>query len=551
MRLDMTPEPLADDDATIRAHLEGLPVVALLTTVAHATGDLSLLREDLRPDLTKMLAPDDGYDATQLETARRLAADALARHRDAGSPPPPPLSEDQLRAMVLWANGGQGDADMVLLLEEELCLDGADLRAPTWTVDDLAPDRQVTVAVIGAGMSGIVAAHRLRQAGVGVTIIEKNTDVGGTWLENAYPGCRVDIQNHWYSYSFAQSSHWPQLHSTQPVLLDYFRTCVDQLGLRDIIRFDTEVLEARWDDDDAAWTLSLQTPDGTSTERFDAVVSAVGQLNQPLMPDIDGIDTFAGPWFHSARWDHDVDLAGKDVAVIGTGASAVQFIPHVAEVAAEVTVYQRTPPWLMPVPNYCDDVTTNEAWILRHLPTYAQWDRLRLFTRTQEGLLPLAEVDPGWESDGSSVSALNDMMRQVLTAYYEASFPDAELRDKLLPRYPPTAKRVVLDNGIYPRTLARDDVTLETTTIDAVTPGGVRTADGVEHSHDVIIYGTGFQASKFLTPMRVIGTGGADLHERWGGDARAYVGITVPEFPNLFLMYGPNTNIVINGSIIY
>ena len=189
--------------------------------------------------------------------------------------------------------------------------------------------------------------------------------------------------------------------------------------------------------------------------------------------------------------------------------------------------------------------------LLRHVPQFANWDRLWIFARTQEGLLPLATVDPDWESDGTSVSAPNEMLRTMLGMYYEVAFPDPELRAKMLPSYPPIAKRVVLDGGRFPTALQRANVTVETTPIDAINAGGIATVDGVQHDFDVIIYGTGFQASEFLTPMKIEGTGGRDLREQWDGDARAYLGITVPHFPNLFLMYGPNTNIVINGSITY
>ncbi|MCU1374559.1 MAG: hapE, partial [Actinomycetia bacterium] len=549
MRFDTEPEPVDASDEAIREAVADSPLPPLLAAVAHLTGDHSLVRDDLRPDLTRVLEPDAGYSPEQVEAGRALATAALVAFRDGGSKPAPPPDADDVRRLVEFVAGGPVDDGELPLLEAELALDGVDLRAPAW---HLPEGRRFTVGIVGAGMSGIAAAHRLRQAGVEVVVFEKNDDVGGTWLENDYPGCRVDIQSHFYSYSFAQTPDWPQWHAQQPVLLDYFRQCVDRFGLGDAIRFRTEVTDARWSDDDQHWRVETLAADGTGeTHVVDALVSATGQLNRPLLPDISGIDRFEGPWFHSARWDHDVDLAGKRVAVIGTGASAVQFIPRVAEVAEHVTVFQRTPPWLLPVAYYEDDLPDGVRWLLRHVPQYARWDRLWVFVRTQDGLLPLAEVDPEWEPKDRSVGPLNDMLREMLTAYYEAAFPDAELRAKVLPGYPPVAKRVVLDNGRYPATLQRPDVTLETTDIAAVTATGVRTVDGIEHPADVVIYGTGFQASKFLTPMRVAGTGGIDLHQRWAGDARAYLGITVPDFPNLFLMYGPNTNIVINGSIIY
>ncbi len=552
VRFDVEPEPIAESDDEIRASLVDAPIPPLLASVAHLTGDLSIAREDLRPDLARVLEPDAGYSPEQIAEARELAAGALIRHRDSGSPTQPPLTGADRRRLVEFVNGSPIDDDAESLYEAELALDGADLRRPTWTVSEISPSTRVSVGIVGAGMSGIIAAHRLRQAGVEVVVFEKNDDVGGTWLENDYPGCRVDIQNHFYSYATAQTPDWPQYHSPQPVLLDYFRTCIERFGVADCIRYSTEVLGARWDETECAWFVDTSSSGrGPETHRLDAFVCATGQLNRPSMPNIKGIDDFTGPSFHSARWDSTVDLRDMRVGVIGTGASAAQFIPRVADVAANLVVFQRTPPWLLPVPAYEDDVSVAQRAFLRNVPQFANWDRLWIFARTQEGLLPLATVDPNWESNGTSVSAPNEMLRTMLGMYYEVAFPDPELRAKMLPSYPPIAKRVVLDGGRFPTALQQGNVTVETTPIDAINAGGIATADGVQHDLDVIIYGTGFQASEFLTPMKVEGAGGRNLREQWDGDARAYLGITVPHFPNLFLMYGPNTNIVINGSITY
>ncbi|WP_261566031.1 flavin-containing monooxygenase [Frankia gtarii] len=553
MQLDFDRQTITDDDETIRAATNGVLVAPLLAAVAHLTGDYDLLREDLRPEVTHAPAPPEaGYSDAQLELARKLAAEALIRFRDAGCVAAPAPDQTRLRQLVEFVAGHPVGDDHLALLAEELALGGVDLRAPTWRIDETATDGAFTVAVIGAGMSGILAAHRLSQAGARVHVFEKNDDVGGTWLENDYPGCRVDVQNHLYSYSFAQSCHWPQFNSPQPVLHDYFRTCVEEFGVRDAISFQTEVLEARWDDSRRIWVLKVR--DGAGVERSveaNAVVSAVGQLNRPSMPNIAGIDSFRGQSFHSARWDHDVDLTGKRVAVIGTGASAVQFIPWLAERAGHLTIHQRTPAWLLPVANYQDDLPVSLEWLLRHVPEFARWDRLAVFARLQEGMLPLAVVDPDWDISSGSVSAANDTLRQMLAGYYELMFPDPELRAKVLPTYPFGSKRMIVDNGSYARTLQRPDVTLETAPIAEITGDGLRMEDGRDLGYDVIVYGTGFQASRFLTPMRVIGPGGADLHGTWDGDARAYLGLTVPGFPNLFLLYGPNTNIVVNGSITY
>jgi 4-hydroxyacetophenone monooxygenase len=523
----------------------------LLAAVAYTTGDLSVLRDELRPDPTRLVEPKNGVDPDQVERARQLAFEALVRFRDQGSVAAPPPSENTLRTILGFMVGDEIVDDYLPLFLEELSVHGDDLRVPDWTLGDVAPGRSFTVAIIGAGMSGLAAAHRLQQAGVPFVVLEKDADLGGTWYENTYPGCRVDVPNHFYSYSFAQRDDWPQHFSTQDVLLDYFRTCAEHFGLREHIRFETEVTSAEWSDDAGSWTLCLRTPDGEETLEAQAIVSAVGQLNRPSFPDIPGRELFEREWFHSARWRHDVDLAGKRVAVIGTGASAVQFIPEIAPVVGELLVFQRTPPWMVPTEDYHQKVSAQKRWLFRHVPTYTQWYRFWLFWQNAEGMLAAAKVDETWEGEGS-VSLLNEVVRQLLLAYMQEQYADRpDLLDKVRPAYPPVAKRVIRDNGIYPGTLKRDNVQLITTDIDQITQTGVRTVDGVDHDVDVLIYGTGFTASEFLMPMKVVGRGGVDLHGHWDGDARAYLGLTVPGFPNLFLMYGPNTNIVINGSITY
>jgi 4-hydroxyacetophenone monooxygenase len=526
---------------------------ALLPAVAALTGDASLLREDLRIDPILTMMPGAEAPAEQLAEARRIALDAIVAFRDVGADPAPAPTAEQLRPMLDFVVGGAPVDEYVDLFREELHLEGTDLRAPAWSIDTLAPGRRLRAVVIGAGMSGLLAAYRLGQAGVDVTVLEKDADVGGTWLENTYPGCRVDVPNQFYSYSFLQRDDWPQHFSTQDVLLDYFRDAADRLGVRDRIRFSTEVVDVTWDEDRSMWMVRTTGADGAAgTVEADVVVSAVGQLNRPKMPDIAGMDRFGGPSFHSARWDHSVDLTGQRVAVIGTGASAMQLIPAIAERVGELVVFQRTPAWLVPTEDYHDEVSVEQAWLLRHLPGYAHWYRFWLFWRNAEGMLPLVRVDPDWQPQDRSVSVFNDLLREFLTGYLREQFgEDPALLDAVTPSYPPASKRVIRDDGVWAATLTRGDVHLVIDSIVEITASGVRTADGTVHEVDVIVYGTGFEASRFLTPMRVVGRDGADLHERWHGDARAYLGVTVPEFPNLFLLYGPNTNIVINGSIIF
>ncbi len=547
-------EPIVASDDELWDVLQHADVQALLPALAYATGDLALLREELRPDPLALLMPGGGFTDDQAEAIRRLALDALIRFRDAGSRPAPPPPDEVVLRIMEFAVGGSGMDAYLPLLEEELGHRGEDRRGPTWHSSDFGSGARVRVAVVGAGFSGLLAGHRLRQAGVDCVIFEKNDDVGGTWFENRYPGCRVDNPSHMYSYSFAQRHDWPLHYSTQPVLHEYLRNCASAFELTDSLRLRTEVVSAVWSDDDVEWTVTVRGPDGIEeSHRFDAVVSAVGQLNRPKYPTtVPGFGSFEGPAFHSARWDHSVDLAGKRVAVIGTGASAVQFVPEIAPVVGELLVFQRTPPWTGQTLDYHNPVSEELRWLYGHLPSYAEWKRFCIFWRMGDGSLAAVAVDPDWEGHPESVGAFNEFLRQTLSASMQAQFEGRpDLLEVCTPHYPPGAKRIVLDTGGWAQTLRRDNVrVLDGGAIRAITPTGIVTDHGTE-AVDVIIYGTGFTASSFLAPMTVRGRDGIDLHEHWAGDARAYLGVTVPGFPNLFCLYGPNTNIVINGSIVY
>jgi 4-hydroxyacetophenone monooxygenase len=563
--IDNQIHPITHSDDEIAAALAdaALPMFlpALLPALAHATGDESLLVTALRPDGATIRDETSGLSPEQQAEIRRLAHATLVAVRDgvitfADDATKSEVDAEGLRSLMSFVVGEDVDVDYVPLMREELSVTGDDLRAPQWRAGELAPDRTFPVAVIGAGMSGILAAHRLQQAGVPYVVYEKNDDVGGTWLENTYPGCRVDVSNHVYSYSFAQRNDWPYYFSPQPELLDYFRTCADEFGIREHIRFGHEVTSLTWSDNDQQWTLEVSGPDGETTEAVGAVISAVGQLNRPKMPSIDGMNDFAGPSFHSAQWDHDVDLTGKNVVVIGAGASAVQFVPTVAEQAAHLSVLQRTPNWFVPVPIYHDTVADGLQWLFRHVPGYAQWYRFFLFWRSSEGLLQACVVDEGREDLTLATGAGNEELRTLLEMWLYLQYADRpDLQDKVRPMYPPASKRIILDNGLWGATMKRDNVTLDVDPIDRIETDAVITvaADGTEtrHDADVIVYATGFQASRFLTPMKVVGIGGRDLHDVWDGDARAYLGVVHPGFPNFFFCYGPNTNIVVNGSIIY
>ena len=327
------------------------PLLAALATV---TGRHDLLRQELNLDPSRRLEPHGGLDDAQQELARRMCAEALD---DLDAHGPRPTFEDvTLQRAMEFCFGETIGSRTFAMLREELSLPGEDRRAPHWSVEALAPGRTVRAIVIGAGMSGIAAAHRLGQAGVEVRVVERADDLGGTWRDNRYPGCRVDVPNHLYSYSFATGVDWAQQFSTQPVLLDYFRTVADSLGIADGITYGTEVLGAIWDDEAGVWHVELRSSGATTTLDAEILVSAVGQLHRISIPEFPGRDSFAGPAFHTAEWDATVDLAGRRIAVVGAAASAVQCVPEIAKVAAHVTVFQRTPNWFLPAPNYHDDL---------------------------------------------------------------------------------------------------------------------------------------------------------------------------------------------------
>ncbi len=543
------------DTQRIERLLGAADLPSLLAALAHATGDLGLAPADLWLDPDRALEPEGGWDEDQTARAQGLAGEGLARLRgpEAGGGAGP--HDALVPSLIDWLTGAELDDGYRQMLAEELAVTG-DLRVPEpITGDAWAPDGRVDhpVVVIGAGLSGILAAHRLKQAGVDCVVLDKNGDVGGTWLENTYPGCRVDVFNHVYCYAGEQRPDWPEYHSSQPVLLDYFRDCARRWGIQDRIRFGARVESLAWDDGARRWAIRLSTGRGTEEITANAVVTAVGQLNRPLIPAIEGLDDFKGEKFHSAAWRHDIDWDGLRVAAVGTGASALQFIPHLAEAAAHVTVFQRTPPWLIPRPVYHQPLSEGLLRLFELVPGYTHWYRLRLFWCTHEGTVATLRRDPAWTGPlEEAVSPRNHETRRRLTLYLESQFADRpDLLAKVMPDYPVGAKRIVLDNGIWAATLKRPNVELVDSGIERIEPDGVRGADGRMHPADVIVFGTGFRASEFLMPMRVTGRGGAGLHETWAGDARAYNGVCVPGFPNLFCIYGPNTNIVINGSIIY
>jgi cation diffusion facilitator CzcD-associated flavoprotein CzcO len=383
------------------------------------------------------------------------------------------------------------------------------------------------VLVIGAGFGGLAAAHELSRDGrADVIVLEKADDIGGVWRENTYPGAACDVPSNLYSYSFAPKTDWGRRYAEQPDILGYIHDTADRLGLRKMVRTGVEATSARYDDANGVWRVTT-----SSGEEFEAdvLVPATGQLSRPSLPSIPGIDCFAGPSFHSAQWRHDLDLTGKRVAVLGTGASAIQFVPRIRRVAKHIRVFQRSAPYV--VPKLDRGYTRMHHAAFRIVPGFAAAMRGLIWQITEFFSLALTKAP-----------LLARLVGLLASANLKWHIKDPTLRAKLTPDYAIGCKRVLFSSDWYPA-LACDNVEVETQAITAVTPNGVHTADGRLHEVDVIIYGTGFKATEFLTPIRISGRGGRDLHEQWRDGARAHLGMSVPGFPNMFLIYGPNTNL--------
>ncbi len=378
-------------------------------------------------------------------------------------------------------------------------------------------------------------AIRLRQAGVeSFTLYEKGHGVGGTWRDNAYPGAGCDIPSHLYSFSFHPSSEWSRHYAEQPEILRYLEGCVERYGLADRIRFGTEIVRARFDDDALVWRLEAR--DG-QVFIADVLVSGLGQLNRPSIPRLAGASSFGGRAFHSARWEHGYGLSGQRVAVVGTGASAVQFVPRIARDARRVTIFQRSPNWILPRNDAAYSERTKR--LFRRAPVLQRLHRAGIYWGSEVRFLAL---------EGRTQKVFGPIMQHVAKRHLEEQVSGPALRAKLLPGYPIGCKRVLVSDDYYPA-LARPNVEVVTAPIERVTRDGIVTTDGTEWPADTLIYGTGFESLDFLAPLDVVGARAARLSDAWKDGAEAYLGMTVAGFPNLFILYGPNTNLGHNSII--
>jgi 4-hydroxyacetophenone monooxygenase len=545
---------IPEDDALIARALEDASIPTLMMSMIHMSGDASLLDGALRP-AGVFINEYQGYMSEEDKAAvRAQALEVIRAFRAGGCRLPPQPSAEIVHRMMNFIVASEVPEDYVPMMLEEMELDGADQRSDAWGDEVPVESRaQHKVLVIGGGMSGVLAAYRLQEARIPFVVIEKNASVGGTWFENRYPGARVDVGNHLYSYSFEPAHHWSQYFSQQKELQQYFEDVVHNHQLQQHFRFNTEVTAATFDERSGLWTVDTVDKHGV-TEQYvaNSVISAVGQLNRPILPDIPGIDTFAGKWCHSAAWDDSIDALGKNVVVVGSGASAFQLVPAIAGQVKHLTVFQRSAPWMFENPIYHDKVPEGKKWCLQHLPFYTRWFRFLIFWPACDGAYDTVFIDPNWPHQERSVNEMNDFVYQMFSDYIKGQVgDDEELLRKVIPDYAPMGKRTLQDNGSWLSALKRDNVELVTQSVASVSPEGVTAADGSFYPADVILYATGFETDRFLWPMDIKGRGGQVLSQQWGIEPSAYLGITIPNFPNFYCMYGPGTNLAFGGSLIF
>ncbi len=390
----------------------------------------------------------------------------------------------------------------------------------------------VEVLIVGTGFSGLCMAIFLKQAGItDFVLLEKADRIGGTWRENAYPGAACDVPSHLYSFSFAPNPDWTRAFSPQPEILAYLERCADTFGVRPDIRFGAEVVSAVFDEAAARWIVRCADGRIFLARTF---VLGNGALHLPALPDIPGLETFAGTQFHSARWDPHHDLRGRTVAVIGTGASAIQFVPAIAPIVQTLRLFQRTPAWVMPRPDHA--ISPRARSLYAAVPALQRLVRAATYWRLEGRALGF--------SHPSILRAIEPLVRRFI----HRSVPDPRLRAQLTPHYRMGCKRILLSNDYYPA-LVRPNVEVIGTDIDRIEPTGIRTRDGVLHPADTLVLGTGFRASEYLSAIEIVGVGGRDLNATWRADPGAYLGISVAGFPNMFLLMGPNTGLGHNSMI--
>jgi 4-hydroxyacetophenone monooxygenase len=538
-------------DTDLRNALEEANIPTLLAVLAQITEDPDLLKGEYSPSRSL-----EGVRNISPQMQRSIKDDAFKvlktirdNQRDLPDLPARPVLHEMLSTYI----GEPVGSEYVPMFLEDMGFKNSLSEHINWKTPPQKEQLDKNhVIIAGCGLSGISAGIHLKKAGIPFTIYEKNPTLGGTWYENTYPACGVDTPNHFYSYSFAPKHDWSGYYSKRDELFGYIQSVAKQFGILDHIKFEHHISDAQYDENSKKWNLTVQNSNGPSRDietRF--FISAVGQLNRPSVPDFDGIEQFSGPAFHSAQWDHNVDLKAKKVVVVGTGASAMQFCPTIADQVDTLTILQRTPHWIRMLPDYHKTVSDGKKWLLKHVPFYQNWYRFRLFWSYGDGVWESLHYDPNWPDKAHSLNAENARHRQIyIQNLSDALDGNEELLKKVVPEFPPFAKRMLIDNH-WCEMLKKDNVDLVTEGVGTITKDGITDTNGDFHDADVVIYATGFKAGEFLGSMNITGRRGVNIHQKWGTDARAYMGMMAPEFPNFFMFYGPNTNLAHGGSLIF
>jgi 4-hydroxyacetophenone monooxygenase len=536
------PELLDASDAAIEDAVRFADPMVLRGLLYQLTGDPELAAiktHSIMRGYYWMAAPVDPEDG---ERIRRKAVDFLKSYRDAGAGPISKGPEERLPESLELLFGEPIPRENIDLYLEDLAIDPF-ARALEWKGQ---PDPEqlagFTVTIIGAGMGGLNAALMLKRAGIPYTQIEKNGGVGGTWHENRYPGARVDTPSRSYTHIFGVDFHYPNPFCEWTENQRYFDWVADEFGLRDNIIFNTEVRSLSWDETAGMWEIRMHGPAGETVHRSRAVITAVGFLSRPNIPEIAGAESFKGQSWHTARWPEGFDLSDKRVAVIGTGCTGYQMIPELALAAKHVTVFQRTPQWVFSVPGYRSPFPPQVTWLDRNVPLHTNFMRAR--SANNGWFAKLTTIDRAFD-DPHACSESNQAARDACIAFLEKKIADPKLRATMTPKHPVWSARAVVADTEYSilDAVQRDNVTLVSAEIERINPDGVEDEDGVQHDADVIVYATGFHATEYLYPMSVTGRDGKTLDDLWAAEgARAYLGSMVPGFPNLWSIYGPNTN---------
>lgn len=529
--------PIADSPSLARA-LADANLPTLLATYVHLSHDEALLERfapHIRPAFSN--PPTNIPEDLAAELRTRLGRLLISGEGATSAP-----ATDALVQRIMSVTVGEPVDDEFIALVYDQC------GFQPWidrsqSVDRPAPPSGFKVLVIGAGLTGMAAATKLREAGYDYVVIEKNSDVGGTWYENRYPGVGVDTPSHFYSFSWEIWPDWHHYHPQGADMQQYLLEVAEKYDLRRNMIFDTTVETLAYNEQDGTWTVSVRKADGTTEDIVaNAVINGHGPVNRFKFPDIPGLKDFGGPVVHTAAWPADLDLKGKRVAVIGTGASSAQLVGAIAPIVDTLTVYQRTKHWVLHNPEIAHEVDEGMKWALANIPKFKEWFRFRVYWAAADGLFSNVLKDPAWDGNDLAVSDLNEATRQYALGYLHRKFADRpDLIEKLTPDFPIFSKRIILDNGWFDA-LHRENVNLETSGIARILPGGIEAKDGSFFECDAIVCATGFNVAKMTGNLTIKGSGGRNLAEEWGEeDARSYMGMCVPGYPNYFHTVGPNS----------